>query len=490
MQEELKDITDKYLRSVIQSEAEVRSKLMVPLIEWLGYPSEYRAEEFPVYGFEASKRLQAKSADFLLFDDQNFAANRQFNEKKIKWVQDHSLLVVETKKPGEMPEVMGQAQFYTQWTKAIAYIVSDGKTIKGYYHNPISSDKILLDCNIIDLWQNENIVCFSYDKIKSIKDIDFSKEIEKRINTELPEKKTSIHTRSEYPNELIKQMRIVLGSESNGLNDIEVTNAYVVKMYCDQDRKKLSKNIWGMPEKLVGSEDALLFLDGNLVPLMNGTVSLYTFLNVQHIIFENNILFIDFLFTKNTAISVLSGFHVQDYRVSTRTYNLSRVKKAFDARTFTIKTKKGDVLVDNIDVYRFMNESDYCIEQEGIIDYWLNRMDQLKTIEEYYGIEFLLKPGLSAEETSELYYAVDVVFDGIAKKRNIFFCDEAEKLFAEIGATETITLNCSDLTKMEWTSLAIHNFIFVPNKISFIPRENDNIDISVEFSAENEEENG
>ncbi len=103
------------------------------MIEWLGYPSEYRAEEFPVYGFEASKRLQAKSADFLLFDDQNFAANRQFNEKKIKWVQDHSLLVVETKKPGEMPEVMCQAQFYTQWTKAIAYIVSDGKTIKGYY---------------------------------------------------------------------------------------------------------------------------------------------------------------------------------------------------------------------------------------------------------------------------------------------------------------------------------------------------------------------
>ena len=66
----------------------------------------------------------------------------------------------------------------------------------------------------------------------------------------------------------------------------------------------------------------------------------------------------------------------------------------------------------------------------------------------------------------------------------------AEKLFAEIGATETITLNCSDLAKIEWTSLLIHNYRFVPNKISFIPRENDNIDISVEFSAENEEGNG
>lgn len=490
MQEMLKGIIDKYLRSIIQSETEVRSKLIVPLIEWLGYPSEYRAEEFPVYGFEASKRLPAKPADFLLFDNANFAANKQYGEKKINWVQNHSLLVVEAKKPGQMPEVMGQAQFYSQWSKAVAYIVTDGKTIKGYYRNPISSDEFILDCSIIDLWQNESIISFSYDKIKSIKDIDFTKEIEKRVNTELPEKKTSIHNRSEYPSELINHMRIVLGNDSNGLTDIEVTNAFVVKMYCDQDKGRPSRNIFGIPEELVRSEDALLFLDGNLVPLMNGTVSLYRFLNVHHIIFENNILFIDFLFTDKTAISVLTGFHVQDYHVSTRTYNLSRVKKAFDAGTYTIKTKEGDVLVDNMDVDRFMNESEYCIEQEGVLDYWLNRMNQLKTIEEYYGIEFLLRPGLSAEETSELYNAVDVVFDGIAKRRNIFFCDEAEKLFAEIGATETITLNCSDLAKIEWTSLLIHNYRFVPNKISFIPRENDNIDISVEFSAENEEGNG
>ena len=490
MQEMLKGIIDKYQRSIIQSEAEVRSKLIVPLIEWLGYPSEYRAEEFPVYGFEASKRLSAKPADFLLFDDENFAANRQYGEKKINWVQNHSLLVVEAKKPGQMPAVMGQAQFYSQWSKAVAYIVTDGETIKGYYRNPISSDEFILDCSINDLWQNENIVSFSYDKIKSIKDIDFTKEIEKRVNSELPEKKTPIHNRSEYPSELINHMRIVLGDESIGLTDIEVTNAYIVKMYCDQDKEKPSRNIFGIPEELVGSEDALLFLDSNLVPLMNGTITIYRFLNVQHIIFENSILFIDLLFTENAVINVLTGFHVLDYRVSTRTYNLSRVKKAFDAGRFTIKTKDGDVIVDDMDVDRFMNESDSCIEQEGILDYWLNRMDQLKTIEEYYGIEFLLKPGLSAEETSELYNAVDVVYDGIAKRRNITFSDEAEKMFAEIGATEIITLDCSDLTKIDWTNLEIHNYRFIPNKISFIPMENGGIDISVEFTAENNEGNG
>ena len=37
-----------YKKSKIQSEAEVRSKLIVPLFEALGYPSELRSEEYPV----------------------------------------------------------------------------------------------------------------------------------------------------------------------------------------------------------------------------------------------------------------------------------------------------------------------------------------------------------------------------------------------------------------------------------------------------------
>ena len=112
-----------------------------------------------------------------------------------------------------------------------------------------------------------------------------------------------------------------------------------------------------------------------------------------------------------------------------------------------------------------------------------DKMDQLKTIEEYYDIDFSLRPNLSMKETSELYNAVDVVYNGIAKKRNIYFAEDAEKIFAEIGITDTITLNCFDL-RTDWIGVDIHNYRFVPNMISFIPKENCKIDISVEFSAE------
>lgn len=38
-------LINEFLKQNIQSEAEVRSKLIVPLLELLGYPMDFRAEE-------------------------------------------------------------------------------------------------------------------------------------------------------------------------------------------------------------------------------------------------------------------------------------------------------------------------------------------------------------------------------------------------------------------------------------------------------------
>lgn len=65
-----------YRKSKIQSEAEVRSKLIVPLFEALGYPSELRAEEYPVYGYGGRDPLKAKGADFIFFTETDFPKYR------------------------------------------------------------------------------------------------------------------------------------------------------------------------------------------------------------------------------------------------------------------------------------------------------------------------------------------------------------------------------------------------------------------------------
>ena len=121
----LQSIIDTFANSITQSEAEVRSKLIVPIIEWLGYPIEFRAEEFPVYSFEGAQKRPTKYADYILFDDKHFASHNKNTKIDTEWVQEHSLLVFEAKKKNEMPAMLGQPQFYTIWTKAVAYMISD-----------------------------------------------------------------------------------------------------------------------------------------------------------------------------------------------------------------------------------------------------------------------------------------------------------------------------------------------------------------------------
>lgn len=60
--------------------------------------------------------------------------------------------------------------------------------------------------------------------------------------------------------------------------------------------------------------------------------------------------------------------------------------------------------------------------------------------QEYYGIEFFLRAGLNAEETAELYNTVEIVYDGIGRRRNIFFKDEAEEYFKKYVPKEDTTI--------------------------------------------------
>ena len=123
-------------KNEIQSEEEVRSKFIVPLLEIMGYPMELRAEEFPVYGSEGSKPLKTKKADYILFSDCDFASHRSNTNDNLKWVYEHSLLVFEAKKPSEELSIFHQPQFYAVWTRAVAYMISNGKKLVGYFLNP------------------------------------------------------------------------------------------------------------------------------------------------------------------------------------------------------------------------------------------------------------------------------------------------------------------------------------------------------------------
>jgi hypothetical protein len=107
------------------SETDVRTRVVVPLLEMLGYPEANRAEEFPVFGYEARNPLKAKRADVLTFDSAEHHLHR--NQAARGWIEDHALLVVELKRPGEsLEDARDQAQFYARWAKVPFYALTDG----------------------------------------------------------------------------------------------------------------------------------------------------------------------------------------------------------------------------------------------------------------------------------------------------------------------------------------------------------------------------
>lgn len=153
----IQNVIDEYFKSEVQSEAEVSSKFIAPLAKALGYPIELMALEFPVYGFGGREKLPAKDADFLFFTDKEFGKHRTNTQKNKNWVEDHSLLVIESKKPGKIPDDLGQARFYTMWTKAVAYIETDGIDFMGYFWNPLALDREVIHAKVEELAKNPKI---------------------------------------------------------------------------------------------------------------------------------------------------------------------------------------------------------------------------------------------------------------------------------------------------------------------------------------------
>ncbi len=69
---------------------------------------------------------------------------------------EHSLLVVELKKPSETIEVEGQAQFYAVWTRAPFYVITNGRELAVYRIEPFFHDVLELCfplCELASHWQ-------------------------------------------------------------------------------------------------------------------------------------------------------------------------------------------------------------------------------------------------------------------------------------------------------------------------------------------------
>lgn len=468
----LNALIQEYRKSKIQSEAEVRSKLIVPLLNILGYPSELRAEEFPVYGFEGRKRLPAKDADYILFSDPNFATYRSFTKNDIEWVQSHSILVVEAKKPDQMPDILGQPTYYTMWTRAIAYLATDGEIIRGYFYNPINADREILDCKIDDLPCMMEFWNFSFENLFSKKTNNTSPGV-----LTLP-LKTSIETPDDYqvigsddeinlPEGTLNYMRYALGKNADGLGTLSLINRFLSITDCylqNETRYDIPRYMFDIPREY---HDAHLYIDNMVISLTKGSVTYFYWNEYERYTFENDYLIIDIVFYNNKLKDFEVGFHVLDTHVSTRLTNFAMVKKCLHASFITIavsgNTPKNISLPLRNPKRMWSNKK----QALALLDYWTENLEKMVAIEEYYEIQFQLEPVHGQDNLNRLYDAIDFVYDGIAMNTNCEitlpggFADEDFVIEEPILCQEDVTIPLPPQT--------IHNYTFIPYKSAFMP---------------------
>lgn len=471
----INDIIKEYKESMVQSEAEVRSKLIVPLIEALGYPSYLRAEEFPIYGFGGGKQLPTTYGDFVLFSDREFALHRKFNQADLDWVHQHSLLIFEAKKPDEMPDLNGQPQFYTCWTKAVAYLMSDGETIRGYYYNRVNSDPEIINCSIEDLPSHDEFMNFRYDKILHIKEESFDHfELIRRFayfpETSSPFQKVELVTEDDlrdFPKESVMVMRKILGGNAKGLSDYHVVTRFLSAMNpVAVNAFHPSPEPFSLPYPYE-TYKIRLYLNDDIFATETGKLTEYYYDDYSYCIFEGN--YISFLMRlNNNALSDFQlGFHVYDESVSKRIDGFAIVSKVLKSDIIRIvfedHSKRSYILNTKSPGNMWSSKPDVI----HMCDIFSNDISRLKTIEDYYGIRFRLSHIDLEDEITSLQQSIDMVYKGISLEENCEITLPGGIIGEDIAVDEPIVLK--EDGSIPLPSKCIFGIEFVPYKSWILP---------------------
>lgn len=417
----IQSVIDEYRLSEIQSESEIRSKFIIPLSEALGYPSQLRGEEFPVYGYGGREPLKAKDADFIFFTDKSFSKYRTNTQKNKAWVQDHSLLIIEAKKPGKIPEDLGQVQFYTMWTKAVAYIETDGEDFKGYFVNPVSSDLEVINTKVNELPNNSEIWNFSYENIFTIKQKGCNiKSLDPRLMV-MEEDALQIITKDselEIPEETLSYIRSCMGRNAENLTNVQMVSRFLNttnSMLQNDMRYDIPLYMINIPRHVY---KAKLYVDNTIFPLIPGEVTEFYCNNLTRYLFESKYITVEAVYNQNELNEFEIGYHILDRRVSERLDHFELVRKCLDADIVrvTVDNELGMQMTFPSGHPQKMWKGKQHVK--SMFEFWLSGMKKLKSIEKYYEIEFDLQIVNDPAELNDLYDSIDFVYDGIMLQEN------------------------------------------------------------------------
>ena len=478
---DLQEIVTEFHCYDTSSEAEVRSKIIVPLIEFLGYPKELRAEEYPVYGYEGGKLINAKPADFVLFKSNDYVKHKgKKTQASLNWVYNNSLLVFEAKAKGEMPVNLGQPIFYTIWTRAVAYLVCDGEYIKGYYYKDCTADREIINCKVVDLPQTESFDYFSFENVSSLKerrlngDVGSESIVKIRDHYDTHESDVQIITREEdlnIPENTLNYMRHALGKNSIGLNNLQLTAKFLNltdTLLQNRIRYEIPEYMLGIPREF---GEVLLYTDEiQFIPLFGANVVHYYRNEVDIYDVYNDFARIIVHTTDGNADNISIGFQVFDPTVNERIIKLKKIKTLLESDSISVFLKNSPT-----PAFTFIpNNVDYSSDLIAKTNLDLKSIELLEAIEEYYEIEFSLTI-VQSENVLDLLESIATVYRGITQEENHVLdypqeaFDEMEEGIVELEQTEPVPDSTEEGRRTNLPDITLFNYVFTPDTIMFLP---------------------
>lgn len=471
----LQELLNEYAKSKIQSEAEVRSKFVVPLINALGYPSELRAEEYPVYGYAGRESLNAKPADFILFTDKSFADYKKKNQKCRRWVESHSLLVVEAKKPGELKEtkiedVIGQARFYREWSKAVAYILTDGVFIYGFFHNSVVEDYQAVSSEVKELLYEENIWEFSYENLQRIK----NDQMELLSQPVLKDDVQFVISDDDIdiPPETLSYMKTALGKNSLGLSNVEVVAKFlnITESILNNDlRYNIPKYMLSFPRHTYRAQ---LFIDRSPAPCFEGEAIEFYRDDIERFEFNNTCVDMDVVLIDGNVCQLGMAIHILDVSVERRISYLNTVMKMLEAKEIYIR-----VYADNMNrMIRIpVSEAHYNWKTEKSAykecELWMDSLEKLKALEDYYDIKFELEYIDGKENVENFYNSLSFVYSGIIMQQNSVISGPKPKELKLRKMKNEEPLFLEEIPENKRAQITIHGITFETDRSYIVPNK-------------------
>lgn len=202
-------------------------------------------------------------------------------------------------------------------------------------------------------------------------------------------------------------------------------------------------------------------------PLINGVVVEFYWNDVTRYQFESQYIQIIVQYVNDVLTAFEVGYHVLDRQVAERISNFALVKKCLQAQTIQIvieNTSDRMITLPAGDPGNMWTSKKHVCQMQ---DFWLEGLNKMRAIEEYYNIEFKLQHLEKPKEIEEMLDAVDVVYDGICMQQNCEITLPGNLLEEDLIVEEPLLF--LENTHIPLKDRVIHGIIFRPSRSAFLP---------------------